>query len=274
MYLAEMKLWNFRKYGSDNGDPGLNVMFNNGLNLLVGENDSGKTAIIDAIKYILGTQSNDINRVSEKDFFKRADGIRERNLKIECIFKGISPAEGAHFLEWLTFDEDNKYELRVRLDSKYTENRIVTDIRAGINGADLQLDGDARELLRTTYLKPLRDAENELTPGYRSRLAQILKNHQLFKLDKEEDHPLVHFIKEANKQVDLYFSDDSITIKQQDGTDGQTINVTGKQLSDDLNRYLTEIFPQGSNNTATFNISSVELSDILRKLSLVSLRIS
>jgi putative ATP-dependent endonuclease of the OLD family len=269
MYLAEMKLWNFRKYGSENGEPGLIVMFNNGLNLLVGENDSGKTAIIDAIKYILGTQSNDINRVSEKDFFKRADGIRQRNLKIECIFKGISPAEGAHFLEWLTFGDENKYELRVRLDSKWTENRIVTDIRAGIDGADLQLDGDARELLRTTYLKPLRDAENELTPGYRSRLAQILKSHHLFKIDKEEDHPLVHFIKEANRQVEQYFSDDAITLKQEDGTDGQTINVTGKQLSNDLNKYLTEFFPEGSNNTATFNISSVELSDILRKLSLL-----
>jgi len=269
MHLAELRLWNFRKYGSTNGEPGLSVLFNNGLNLLVGENDSGKTAIIDAIKYILGTQSNDINRVTEKDFFRGSDGSRTRTLKIECIFKDISPAEGAHFLEWLTFDPGNNYELRVRLESRLTENRVVTDVRAGIEGADIQLDGAARELLRTTYLKPLRDAENELTPGYRSRLAQILKSHELFKQVKEEDHPLVEFIKSANKQIDQYFSENEITLKREDGADGQTLSVTGKQLSDDLNKYLNEFFPEGGQSTATFNISSVELTDILRKLSLI-----
>jgi putative ATP-dependent endonuclease of OLD family len=54
MYISELKLWNFRKYGSDNSfdlsKPDLLVPFNKGLNVLIGENDSGKTAIIDAIK--------------------------------------------------------------------------------------------------------------------------------------------------------------------------------------------------------------------------------
>ena len=46
MFLFELKIWNFRKYGSgDGGAPGLYLKLNKGLNLFVDENDSGKTAI-------------------------------------------------------------------------------------------------------------------------------------------------------------------------------------------------------------------------------------
>ena len=60
MYLSQVRIWNFRKYGECEEDrEGLNVNLKKGLNLIVGENDSGKTAIIDAIKIVLGTQSFD-----------------------------------------------------------------------------------------------------------------------------------------------------------------------------------------------------------------------
>jgi putative ATP-dependent endonuclease of OLD family len=58
MYLHELKLWNFRKYGGKGDlvnekniirEPDLKVQFQNGLNVFIGENDSGKTAIIDSI---------------------------------------------------------------------------------------------------------------------------------------------------------------------------------------------------------------------------------
>ena len=57
MYLSKLRLWNFRKYsdGADN-KPGVEIHFHEGLNVLIGENDSGKTAIIDAIRYVLRTR--------------------------------------------------------------------------------------------------------------------------------------------------------------------------------------------------------------------------
>ena len=61
MYLAELKLWNFRKFGTLEScstiifaKPCLEVEFNPKLNVLIGENDFGKTAIIDAIKQLYG----------------------------------------------------------------------------------------------------------------------------------------------------------------------------------------------------------------------------
>ena len=59
MYLSNIKLWNFRKFGSDSkfdlNKPNLDLNFKQGLNVLIGENDSGKSAIIDAIKLALKT---------------------------------------------------------------------------------------------------------------------------------------------------------------------------------------------------------------------------
>ncbi len=266
LYLSELRIWNFRKYGTINEEPGLIVPFNNGLNLLVGENDSGKTAIIDAIKYILGTQSNDYQRMTEKDFYKPLGGKRTNELKIECTFTDLSPTEAGNFIEWLNFNKDDDYELHIRLKAKIVKNGIVLDIRAGVEGADIQLDGAARELLRTTYLKPLRDAEHELTPGYRSRLAQILKSHELFQI-KEDNHPLVYFIKKANQQINDYFSKETITIEDSDKQ--QVITSTGSKISDALNQFLNEFFPEGKQSKAVFSISDVELADVLRKLSLI-----
>jgi len=78
MYLAEVNLWNFRKYGIE-GDsfetakPGLSVPFSEGLNVLIGENDSGKTAIVDAIRYTLLTQSGEWIRLEESDFYAEGE---------------------------------------------------------------------------------------------------------------------------------------------------------------------------------------------------------
>ena len=67
MYLSIVKLWNFRKYSTgENNAPGLEVRFHKGVNVLVGENDSGKTAVVDAIRYVLKTHSGEFIQFDEK----------------------------------------------------------------------------------------------------------------------------------------------------------------------------------------------------------------
>ena len=51
---------------------------------------------------------------------------------------------------------------------------VASQHRAGAEGEGPPLDGELREYLKATYLKPLRDAERELRAGRRSRLSRIL----------------------------------------------------------------------------------------------------
>lgn len=268
MYLSELNIWNFRKFGEGSNDtPGLSVQFHKKFNLLIGENDSGKTAIIDAIKLVLSTQSYDYIKIDISDFHKQStDKDREEQLKIECIFKEFNDKEASHFLEWLNFDNNGDYELRLRLIAKIKGNRVIYDIKGGLEGADIAIDGDARDRLRATYLKPLRDVENELTPGYRSRLAQILKNHEIFQKEKDElgkeiPHELEDIMKKANQELEEYFS-----VEVPEEPESKYRN--GFEIKSKINMYIKEFFHKSETYKTKFNISPAELSDILRKISL------
>ena len=206
MYLGELKLWNFRKFGSeleefDLSKPNLTINFHKGVNLLIGENDSGKSAIIDAIKLVLKTHSFEWNRISEDDFYNAY-----KRLRIELTFKDFTDEEAKHFAEWLGWDDSKNPYLKIFLDVKRNDERILPyEIRAGIDDIGSSLSAEAREYLKVTYLKPLRDAESELIPKKNSRLSQIFMGYRLFK--DGDEHKLVGEVKRTNEEIKNYFKE-------------------------------------------------------------------
>jgi putative ATP-dependent endonuclease of OLD family len=72
MYIAEVRIENFRLFGS--GDSAFILPLNPGLTALVGENDAGKTAVIDALRLVLGTRDQDVLRVDPVDFHQATRG--------------------------------------------------------------------------------------------------------------------------------------------------------------------------------------------------------
>ena len=105
MIISELRLYNFRKFMSIDDAPGLTVEFHRGLNALIGENDSGKTAIIDAIKLVLHTQSNEYVRPIEDDFYIGTDGVPSTEFRIDCILSGFTQNEAKNFIEYLTYEK-------------------------------------------------------------------------------------------------------------------------------------------------------------------------
>jgi putative ATP-dependent endonuclease of OLD family len=210
MYLHQLKLWNFRKYGlSDekeeitNDNFGLKVEFQSGLNVLVGENDSGKTAIIDSIRYLLDTNSQDRAWITEEDFHSG-----ETCMRIEVCFK-FSENENAietcsPFVEHLSA-EDSKPILYVTLLAQITQRKtrgiryINRTIKSGVNGSGSIIEGEVRDFLRTTYLKPLRDAALEMSSGRGSRLSQILAGHKKIQDSKDK---LIDILVDANQKIE------------------------------------------------------------------------
>lgn len=261
MYLSTLKLWNFRKYcEGPNGEPGLVVHFHEGVNVLIGENDSGKTAIVDAIRYTLKTQSGEYIQFDDKDFYQDINGNRKEEFKIECVFDGLNEQDSGLFWEWLSWnDEKTKYLLKVWLYAKRKDNVIVPSFSAGIEGQADRMDSEARELLKVVYFKPLRDALTDMTHGYKSRLAQILGAHELFKTQKDEQgnstkHKLESDYENLKNTIENYFKD---------GGNGEVI--TGE-----INRFLKEHFLlNGDLRNAQIKLTGGELTEILRLLDLI-----
>jgi putative ATP-dependent endonuclease of OLD family len=209
MYISELKLWNFRKYGSnesfDLNNPDLIVPFTKGLNVLIGENDSGKSAILDSIKLVLKTHAYEWIKVEKEDFNNDTDKLR-----IELEFSGMSDDEAKHFIEWLGWEDEEikegKFEKRPKLiliyQAEYRNNRVIpSDVKAGMDGTGHLLNADARDYLKCTYLKALRDADSELTAKKNSRLSQVLKEHSLFKKTEGIKHDFENQFKIINDEI-------------------------------------------------------------------------
>lgn len=261
MYLKAISLTNFRQFGSDNNKPATTIFFNPNFNVLVGENDSGKTAIIDAIRYLLGDVSDNFEKIKEEDFYSYSKDQYSDYFYIDGVFEALNDKEAGAFLEWLSFDEHNNYQLRVCLHVEKKKNNngheyIDRKLLAGEKNFEGRLDSKAREILKATYLKPLRDASSELKPGFRSRLTQILKAHPAFKQkDDGSVHKLVEAMEETNKKVENFFEEEY---------------TEGHSLLQDIERILSDFYDSAdeSKSKARFTVSRTDLTSILRKLSL------
>lgn len=190
MFLSRIEIENFRAFGSRADGGALCLDLDPGLNLIVGENDSGKTALVDAIRLLAGTASNEMFLVRPEDFHTK-DGEAARRLTISGHFRGLSLPEMSALLEYLSVEESHddgtpEYCLRLFLTAERRDpasmvgkrNReIVTYLHAQDPHEGRRLEAEARDCLRTIYLKPLRDATQELAAKHGSRLSQILYSH-------------------------------------------------------------------------------------------------
>ncbi|MFC2109944.1 ATP-dependent endonuclease [Bacteroidota bacterium] len=241
--------------------PSLDLDFTKGINVLIGQNDSGKTAIIDAIKYVLKTHSFDWIKINQDDFYTGTSRLR-----IELIIDDLSEQEAKNFTEWLGWTvEGNEvkpylrliYDVNRNLDDNYI---FPSDVRAGVDDVGYQLTAEAREYLKTTYLKPLRDAKSELVPRKNSRLAQILQGHEAFK-GKDKTHLLVGLFNDFNLSIEKYFDG-----KDNDDIDLAGESLKGKQLKDEVDKYIKSFY--SDSKESNFSVNDGTLKGILEKLEL------
>lgn len=179
MYLSEIKIKNFRQFGVD--EPVFCVQFHEGVTALVGENDAGKTAVIDAMRHVLLTRDMEFMRLQPDDFHIRPDGQQAADITICCKFSKLSTSEKGAFAEYLTYEGQNvvlylHWFARRLSDMPGSRRWVDIAVRSDPNGGGPVLDASVRQLLSAAYLRPLRDAEREMSPGKGSRLSQILNN--------------------------------------------------------------------------------------------------
>lgn len=151
------------------------------MTALVGRNDSGKSAVIDAIRYALLTRDQEYIRVQPEDFHFDPASQQASEILIRCKLSDLNDNEKGAFVEHLSY-QGAEVSLFInwtarRLDA-LSSTRRWTDVtvRSGNDGNGPPFETSSRELLSSAYLRPLRDAEREMSSGRGSRLSQILAN--------------------------------------------------------------------------------------------------
>jgi len=135
---------------------------------------------------------------------------------------------------------------------------MPSDIKAGIDDAGHILNAEAKEMLRTTYLRPLRDAKSELSPKRNSRLSQILYAHAAF--DDKKNHRLMSLAKILNKEISGYFKGEDAS-----GVALPAADLLGKGVKEVIDMYLNQF----SKRNTEFEMTPADLKGILESLSLL-----
>ena len=191
MYLAQLIISNFRKLNR------ANLRFQPGLNVLVGANNVGKTAVVDALRALLAGHDEPYPRLSIEDVHHPKGGVPTGDIEFQYVFRGLDADDEADFLAALKPGDGDTLEahISVRYADADKSGRLRIKRWCG-DHEDVGLTSDMMENLRGVYLQPLRDASQSLRPSRTSQLARLLQlladepgrdgiNAALKKLDEE-----------------------------------------------------------------------------------------
>lgn len=200
MYLEKLTIKNYRSIKE------LSLRFNKGLNVLIGENNAGKTAIIDVLRICLGygNQKRDIY-VSVGDFHIDRTVLSEDypDIEFNLHFKIEVPEEAAWFNDMLNVNEDGSQNLQLHfkyyIDEVAGFKRVRYKVWGGANEGQL-ISPDVLVLLYHVHLDALRDTEKYLRPIRGNRLGQLYSHMQTnpdVAVDKEKKKEIAGKIKTA-----------------------------------------------------------------------------
>lgn len=165
MYLQSLKLSNFRScYDATVG-------FQPTLTLLVGENNSGKSNIIEALR--LATAPLNLRRTR---FFEPEDRSHGRSdpVELSLVLDDLTDIQQAQYITALDITNGQAhYKVRFRPDEDLPRRSQLSFLAGKDAGPDPE--PEKREQIRHVYLAPLRDAQRELDSANGSRLAIVIE---------------------------------------------------------------------------------------------------
>ena len=193
MYLKRIVTKNFRVFD----EIGIDVVFNKGVNAIIGENNSGKSALIDAIRLAFSTitYSKDIY-FSKSDFHINHRGQRADTAQIDVYLDDVpnnlieiwnpeEPSTGEfHLYFYTSMTPSGSEKVKYRAWGGKTEGN--------------PLSSETFDAMNVAFLGALRDAENELRPSRVSKLARLLNT---ISNNEETRTELVSELLKANKAI-------------------------------------------------------------------------
>lgn len=166
MQLRKLQLVNFRSFSNEN------VTFEKQLTVLVGENNGGKSNLIDAIRLLSSPLSG------RRDIYCESTDVRfgaeDVSYELTAHFSPLTPAQQGRLLSATTNDklEEACFGLTYHSVEHRSNNRPT--IWAGRFKA--APEPGCHEMIRHVYLPPLRDAKQALASGNPTRILALLQH--------------------------------------------------------------------------------------------------
>ena len=253
MYLSKLKIKNFR------GIKKMTIPFNKSINILIGENNSGKSTIIDALRICLGYgKSDNTIQLKETDLHLNINDYDDRSnvIQFDIEFEiEENPLEKQCFYDFISIDKESQKEV-IKFHLKYIwvnrgKQKFFKREVWGGEHENQQIPYEALQEIFFTYLDSLRDAVNALRPySYNNKTAQLFNELTSFKKGEETEslNPEIkqrmaselysvfedpkknwsHILKYANGKVNTHLEGTGISNKYPD----IVMNYKGRKYSD------------------------------------------
>jgi len=227
MYLGNLTIEGYKNFCKP-----FEIEFSKGLNVLVGENSTGKSAIIDVLRLLLQENESGRSLVSDKDFHTPFNDPKSpvNFFRICGFFNELSKQEKIAFLPWT--DEQGNATLTLQVENKLTSRgRFKWECWGGVSKSSM-FERELFETIHCIYLPPLRDAEAKLREGRGSRLARLLRN-----LNKQE-------LKKAQRDKKLHELEEEVKTFNEKLTSKGSIQRANKLIQERLEEVLGTVFGQ------------------------------
>jgi putative ATP-dependent endonuclease of OLD family len=184
---------NFRIFDNE----GIEVIFNKGVNAIIGENNSGKSALIDAIRIAFSTipYNKDIY-FTKSDFYTNSKGERAETAQFDIYLDEVP----TFLIEIWDPENPTTGEFHMRFYTTMTAGSIekVKYKAWGGKAEGNPISPETFDSINIAFLGALRDAENEMRPSRYSKLANLLSTITADEVAKNE---LVEELLKANKAI-------------------------------------------------------------------------
>jgi putative ATP-dependent endonuclease of OLD family len=203
MYLANIRIENYK------GIELIETEFDPKLNIIIGENGCGKSAIIDAIRllYNIGEPIREIS-VSFDDFHQKIidnagiKAIQKSTLvTITYIFKGLSTPQKGAFYEYMVIDPNKIEEDYAKISISYEDKDDGKYPYFSYNTGNIdgqKADYKTFELFQHYYLGALRDSTKDLLSTRNNILGKVIRR---FVKREGSEADIEQIIKDANTQL-------------------------------------------------------------------------
>ncbi len=191
MYLGGLTISRFRS--CDN----VTISLRPDLTVLVGENNGGKSNVVDAIRLLTLPLSGRRERYPEDEDVRRHATVP--NFQIEGVFRELSDTLKGLLISAVPDPTKNEAVFGYRYESRSERApRGKTTVWAGRFDTNEPEVGSS-ELIRNVYLPPLRDAHQALGTGSGTRVMALLRNF----LPKDQEQDFLAGVRRADERPDM-----------------------------------------------------------------------